>query len=164
MRLTDEDYMSLALSEARIAGALGEVPVGAVVVYEPYDLATRRRVAEPRVIARAHNLRETEKDASAHAEFLAMRKAMRELESWRLSFCTVYVTLEPCVMCAGLMHQARVSRCVFGASDLKAGATGSLYEINADTRLNHRFDVRGGVLGDECAAVLKDFFRDRRGK
>ncbi len=160
----DEEYMRIALEEARAAAQAGEVPVGAVVVHAPYDLATRRPIAAPSIIARGHNMRETMRDASAHAEFLAMQAAMRKLDAWRLEQCTVYVTLEPCIMCAGLMHQARIERCVFGASDPKAGATGTLYQINADERLNHRFDVDGGVLEDECSQILQDFFRERRRK
>lgn len=163
-RLFDEAYMRLAIEEARVAGALGEVPIGAVVVYQPVDRSTRRPLAEPRVIARAHNLRETTRDPAGHAEFLAMKEAARVLDAWRLTDCTVYVTLEPCIMCAGLMHQARVSRCVYGAPDQKAGALGTLYSINADERLNHRFDVVPGVLGDECAALLRAFFAARRKK
>ena len=111
-RALDEQYMALALEEARAAGAMGEVPIGAVVVHEPMDRGTRRPLAEPRVIARAHNRRETDRDPAGHAEFLAMKEASRVLDAWRLSDCTVYVTLEPCIMCAGLMHQARVARCV----------------------------------------------------
>lgn len=162
--MNDEDYMKMALAEARAAGAAGEVPVGAVVVHAPYDPGTRRPIAEPRVIAKAHNLRETERDASAHAEFLAMRAAMRELGAWRLSQCIVYVTLEPCVMCAGLMQQSRVERCVYGAPDPKCGALGTLYRLHDDERLNHRFEVVRGVLEDECAELLRDFFRERRRK
>lgn len=158
----DEAFMRLALEEAQLAAQIGEVPVGAVVVYAPVDKATRKPTAEPRVIAKAHNLRETDRDATAHAELLAMRAAMRELDAWRLDGCTVYVTLEPCLMCAGLMQQARLTRCVFGASDPKGGAVGSLYQLNADERLNHRFEVRAGVLESECATILKDFFRARR--
>lgn len=156
--------MAMALDEARQAAAVGEVPVGAVVVHEPYDPATRTFVGEPRVVARAHNLRETAKDASAHAEFLAMREAMRVLDAWRLADCTVYVTLEPCPMCAGLMQQSRVSACVFGAHDPKAGAVGSLYQLHDDGRLNHAFEVTGGVMEDECARILKDFFAERRAR
>ncbi len=91
-----------------------------------------------------------------------MRQAMRELDAWRLSQCIVYVTLEPCIMCAGLMHQARIERCVFGASDMKAGGLGSLYAIHEDGRLNHRFEVTAGVRGDECAQLLREFFQERR--
>ena len=114
--------MQLALEEARAAGVMGEVPIGAVVVYEPIDPATRRPLAEPHVIARACNRRETDRNPAGHAEFAAMLEASRALGAWRLSGCTVYVTLEPCIMCAGLMHQARIDRCVYGAPDPKAGA------------------------------------------
>ena len=93
-----------------------------------------------------------------------MKEAARVLDAWRLSDCTVYVTLEPCIMCAGLMHQARVARCVYGAPDQKAGAVGTLYDIHADTRLNHQFEAAGGVCEEECVALLRDFFRDRRRK
>lgn len=163
-RLADEAYMRLALDEARRAAEVGEVPIGAVVVYEPIDRATRRPLAEPQVISRAHNLRETLKSPSAHAEFLALSEAARVLDAWRLSDCTVYVTLEPCIMCAGLMHQARVARCVYGAADRKAGAVGTLYDIHADERLNHQFEAVRGVREEECAELLRDFFRARRGK
>ncbi len=162
--MTDEDYMRLALEEARRAAELDEVPIGAVVVYEPIDPATRRPLAEPRVIARACNLRETTRDPAGHAEFLAMKQASAELDAWRLTGCTVYVTLEPCIMCAGLMHQARIDRCVFGAPDPKAGALGTLYRIHEDERLNHSFEVVSGVLGDECADALRAFFARKRRK
>ena len=160
--MTDEDYMRIALDEARLAGEGGEVPIGAVVVYEPIDPGTRRLLAEPRIIARAGNRRETAKDPAGHAEFVAMLAASRELDAWRLTDCTVYVTLEPCLMCAGLMHQSRVSRCVYGAPDPKAGALGTLYQVNADDRLNHTFEVTPGVLADESAALLRTFFASRR--
>ena len=163
-RALDEQYMALALEEARAAAAEGEVPIGAVVVHEPMDRGTRRPLAEPRVIARAHNRRETDRDPAGHAEFLAMKEASRVLDAWRLSDCTVYVTLEPCIMCAGLMHQARVARCVYGAADRKAGAVGTLYDIHADERLNHQFEAVRGVREEECAELLRDFFRARRGK
>lgn len=159
---SDIAYMRLALEEADAAAAVGEVPIGAVVVYEPIDRGTRKALAEPRVIARAHNLRETAKDPTAHAELIAMREAARALDAWRLSDCTVYVTLEPCIMCAGLMHQARVRRCVYGASDRKAGALGTLYQVNADERLNHRFEVTSGVLEEECRGKLQAFFAKKR--
>ncbi len=162
--MTDEDYMQLAIDEARAAGEAGEVPIGAVVVYQPIDRGTRRPLAEPRVIARAHNRRETDRDPAGHAEFLAMEEASRVLDAWRLTDCTVYVTLEPCIMCAGLMHQARVSRCVYGAPDQKAGALGTLYAIHQDERLNHQFSVTPGVRQEECAALLRDFFASRRKK
>ena len=156
--------MRMALEEARTAGEAGEVPIGAVVVYEPIDPATRRSLAEPRVIARAGNRRERAKDPAGHAEFAAMLDASRELDAWRLTGCTVYVTLEPCIMCAGLMHQARIDRCVYGAPDPKAGALGTLYQINADERLNHTFEVTPGVLQDECAELLREFFAAKRKK
>ena len=160
--MTDEDYMRMALDEARRAAEMDEVPIGAIVVYAPVDPATRRPTAEPRVVARACNLRETTRDPAGHAEFLAMKQAAEELDAWRLTGCTVYVTLEPCIMCAGLMHQARIHRCVYGASDKKAGALGTLYSVNADERLNHTFEAVPGVLEEECAALLKDFFKSKR--
>ena len=162
--MTDEDYMRMALDEARRAAEMDEVPIGAVVVYAPVDPATRRPTAEPRVIARACNLRETTRDPAGHAEFLALKQAARELDAWRLTGCTVYVTLEPCIMCAGLMHQARIDRCVYGASDRKAGALGTLYSVNADDRLNHTFEAVPGVLEEECAALLKEIFNNKRRK
>lgn len=147
----DEKFMREALAEARAAAAVGEVPIGAVVV----------RAGE--IVARAHNRRELDQDPSAHAEFAALCAAARSLGRWRLSDCTVYVTLEPCCMCAGLMVNARVGRCVYGATDAKAGALGSLYDLNADSRLNHRFNVSVGVLADECREVLSDYFSGLRG-
>ncbi len=160
----DEHYMRLALEQARLAAQMGEVPIGAVVVAGE-DSADDGGAAHPAPLASACNRRETDADPAAHAEFLAVRAAARASGRWRLSDCTVYVTLEPCVMCAGLMHQARVKRCVFGAADPKAGALGTLYAIHADERLNHRFEVRGGVLADESAALLKGFFaRLREGR
>lgn len=164
MRMNDEAYMRMALEEARAAGEAGEVPIGAVVVYEPIDPGTRRPLAEPRVIARAGNRRERAKDPAGHAEFAAMLEASRVLDAWRLTGCTVYVTLEPCLMCAGLMHQARIDRCVYGAPDPKAGALGTLYQVNTDDRLNHTFEATPGVLADECAEVLREFFAARRKK
>lgn len=147
----DEKFMREALAEARAAVAVGEVPIGAVVV----------RAGE--IVARAHNRRELDQDPSAHAEFAALCAAAQSLGRWRLSDCTVYVTLEPCCMCAGLMVNARVGRCVYGAADAKAGALGSLYDLNADSRLNHRFNVTAGVLADECREVLSDYFSGLRG-
>ena len=150
MSTNDELFMREALAEAHVAAAEGEVPIGAVVV------------REGQVVARAHNRRETEADPSAHAEFRAIVAAARQLGRWRLSDCTVYVTLEPCTMCAGLMVNARVGRCVYGAADPKGGALGSLYRLNADTRLNHAFEVRAGVLKEECAELLQEFFAGLR--
>ena len=147
----DEKFMREALAEARAAAAVGEVPIGAVVV----------RAGE--IVARAHNRRELDQDPSAHAEFSALCTAAQALGRWRLSDCTVYVTLEPCCMCAGLMVNARVGRCVYGAADAKAGALGSLYDLNADSRLNHRFNVNAGVLAGECREVLSSYFSGLRG-
>lgn len=148
----DEKFMREALVEARAAAEVGEVPIGAVVV----------RAGE--IVARAHNRRELDQDPSAHAEFAALCAAARSLGRWRLSDCTVYVTLEPCCMCAGLMVNARVGRCVYGAADAKAGALGSLYDLNADSRLNHRFNVHAGVLADECRELLSNYFGGLRGE
>ena len=161
-RMNDEDYMRMALEEARAAAEAGEVPIGAVVVYAPVDPATRRPLAEPRVIARGRNTRETDANPAGHAEFSAMLDAARELGAWRLTGCTVFVTVEPCIMCAGLMHQARVDACVWGAPDPKAGALGTLYSVHEDERLNHNFEVRGGVLQEECSSLISDFFQARR--
>lgn len=146
----DEKFMCEALAEARAAAAVGEVPIGAVVV------------CAGEIVARAHNRRELDQDPSAHAEFAAVCAAAQALGRWRLSDCTVYVTLEPCCMCAGLMVNARVGRCVYGAADAKAGALGSLYDLNADSRLNHRFNVTAGVLADECRDVLSGYFAGLR--
>lgn len=146
----DEKFMREALTEARAAATVGEVPIGAVVV------------CAGEIVARAHNRRELDQDPSAHAEFAALCAAAQALGRWRLSDCTVYVTLEPCCMCAGLMVNARVGRCVYGAADAKAGALGSLYDLNADSRLNHCFNVTAGVLADECRAVLSSYFAGLR--
>lgn len=142
----DTAYMTLALEQARAAARLGEVPIGAVVV------------CEGAVVSRAHNRRELDHDPTAHAELIAIREASQRLGRWRLSDCTVYVTLEPCPMCAGVMHQARIARLVYGAADPKAGAVGTLYDLSDDARLNHRFDVTRGVLAEESSALLKEFF------
>lgn len=146
----DERFMRLALEEADLAASEGEVPIGAVVV------------CEGRAVARAHNRRENDADPSAHAEFSAMVAAARALGRWRLTGCTVYVTLEPCLMCAGLMVNARVDRCVYGAADPKGGALGTLYDVSHDERLNHEFEVTSGVLADQAARQLRAFFRARR--
>lgn len=148
----DERYMREALAEARAAAAEGEVPIGAVVV------------CGGAVIARAHNRREADADPSAHAEFRAMTEAARVLGRWRLTGCTVYVTLEPCCMCAGLMVNARIDRCVYGAADPKGGAAGTLYHLNNDARLNHAFPVTAGVLAGSCAELLRSFFAERRAR
>lgn len=151
-REVDEAFMRLALGEAAQAAAEGEVPIGAVVV------------CDGQVVSRAHNRREQDADPSAHAEFVALVDAARALGRWRLTGCTAYVTLEPCLMCAGLMVNARIDRCVYGAPDPKGGALGTLYDVSHDARLNHAFEVEGGVLADECGGVLRDFFRARRKK
>lgn len=146
----DERFMRLALEEARRAAAEGEVPIGAVVVLDGA------------VISSAHNRRELDHDPSAHAEFRAMTEAAQKLGRWRLSGCTVYVTLEPCLMCAGLMVNARIDRCVYGAPDPKGGALGTLFDVSHDRRLNHEFAVTSGVMADESAEILKEFFQARR--
>ncbi len=145
--------MRVALDEARIAAARGEVPVGCVLVGED-GLAA----------ARAHNLRETLNDPTGHAEIIALRWAAMDRGTWRFTGVTAYVTLEPCAMCAGALVNARVARVVYGADDPKAGAVRTLFTIGQDARLNHRFDVTAGVLGDECADVLRQFFAAMRGR
>jgi len=148
--LTDADAMRSALAQAMLAESHGDVPVGAVVVHEG------------RVIAEACNERELRTDPTAHAEVLALRIAAERLGRWRLDDCTLYVTLEPCAMCAGAIINARVGAVVFGAADLKAGAMGSLYNLAADPRLNHEPVVRHGVLTAESSALLQRFFAERR--
>lgn len=139
-------FMREAMSEAARAEAMGEVPVGAVAVFEG------------RIVARGHNLRETSQDPTSHAELIALRAAAARLGTWRLSGVTIYVTLEPCPMCAGALVNARVDRVIWGADDPKAGATVTLYGIGSDARLNHRFECVKGVLEPECAAQLRTFF------
>ncbi|MBI5525608.1 MAG: nucleoside deaminase [Deltaproteobacteria bacterium] len=145
--------MSLALREAQKAAGKGEVPVGVVVVG-----------ADGKILARAHNLRETTGDPTAHAEVLALRKSAAKQRSWRLTGCTVYVSMEPCPMCAGALVNARVSRLVFGCADPKAGACGTLFDVPQDRRLNHRVEVTSGVMREECSSILKAFFRKQRKK
>lgn len=149
--LNDEDYMRIAIQEALIAQEMNEVPVGAIVVDETGE-----------IISKAHNLKETLCSPSAHAEHIAIEQASQQLNAWRLTNCTIFSTLEPCIMCAGLMHQARIKKCVFGAYDKKAGALGTLYKIHEDTRLNHNFEVVGGVLEHECRSLLGEFFKKKR--
>jgi tRNA(adenine34) deaminase len=146
----DEQLMQLALEEARAAGAEGDVPVGAVVV------------RGDEVVGRAGNARERSQDPTAHAEILALREASRFVGSWHLEGCTMYVTLEPCAMCAGALVLARLDRLVIGASDPKAGFVGSLGDIVRDGRLNHEVEVTVGVLSEECGEVLRAFFAERR--
>jgi len=145
-------YMELALEEARAAARAGEVPVGAVVV----------RGEE--ILSRAYNLRETDNDPTAHAELIAIREAARTLGSWRLDDCTVYVTLEPCAMCAGAMILSRIDRCVYGATDPKGGFLGTLGDLSDVPELNHTFEVVPGVAEAESAALLKQFFRELRAR
>jgi tRNA(adenine34) deaminase len=146
----DVRWMTAALEEARLAEEHADVPVGAVIVHAG------------RVIAAGHNERELVQDPSAHAELLAIRRAAAVFGSWRLLDTTLYVTLEPCAMCAGAIVLARIPRVVFGTTDPKAGAAGSVLDVLAEPRLNHRPVVEGGVLADECAAVLRAFFAARR--
>jgi tRNA(adenine34) deaminase len=148
--MSDEAWMEAALELARAAGALGDVPVGAVVVHDGT------------IVGAGHNRRELDRDPLAHAELLAIGEAARTLERWRLSGCTLYVTLEPCPMCAGAIVNARLDRVVFGASDPKAGAAGTLLDVVRDPRLNHRAEVVGGVLADQSAELLRAFFAERR--
>ena len=148
---TPIEWMRLALEEARLAAMHDDVPIGCVVVSEA-----------GMELARAHNARERDADPTAHAELLALREAAAKLGTWRLEGATMYVTLEPCAMCAGAMVLARAARLVYGAADPKAGATGSLYNIVQDERLNHRLEVGSGVLADECGALLKEFFKAKR--
>lgn len=141
--------MGQALAEARLSG--DDVPIGAVVL-DPTGA----------VIGRGRNQRELHHDPTAHAEIVAMREAARAVGEWRLEGCTLVVTLEPCTMCAGAIVNARIARLVYGASDEKAGAVGSLWDVVRDRRLNHRPEVMGGVRADECAALLKEFFKEQR--
>ena len=150
--MDDREWMRLALAEARRAAELGEVPVGAVVV------------RGDELLGAGHNRREIEGDPLAHAEILALRQAAARVEGWRLLGCTMYVTLEPCAMCAGALVNSRVERLVFGASDPKAGYCGSLGDIPRDPRLNHRLLVESGVLAEECGALLRAFFQRLRGE
>ena len=142
--------MRAALAEAEIAESLGEVPIGAVVVLDD------------QIIGRGHNLREISNDPTTHAEIIAIRQAAKQLSSWRLLDCTLYVTLEPCVMCMGATILARIPQLVFGCRDPKAGAAGSLYNLAEDERLNHQIEVREGILQHECSSQLSLFFRRLR--
>ncbi|MBA2729294.1 MAG: tRNA adenosine(34) deaminase TadA [Euzebyaceae bacterium] len=149
-QLTHKVWMDRALAEARLAQAHDDVPVGAVVVQGG------------RVVAQAHNRREVEADPTAHAEILALRAAAQALGSWRLDGCSLYVTLEPCTMCAGAVVLARLPELVYGAVDPKAGAAGSLFDLVREPRLNHRVQVVTGVLAEESGALLRTFFQSRR--
>ncbi|MBM4016890.1 MAG: tRNA adenosine(34) deaminase TadA [Planctomycetes bacterium] len=148
----DDRWMHEALRLARDALAKDEVPVGCVIVHEG------------RLVGRAHNQRETLRDPTAHAEMIAITQAAEALGSWRLGGCTLYVTLEPCAMCAGAMVLARIDRLVYGACDPKAGAVRSVFRFLDEPRLNHRVAATAGVLAEECGAVLTEFFRSKRGR
>ena len=148
----DEEYMALALAEAAIAAEEDETPVGAIIV------------ANGKIIGRGHNLRESGKDATLHAEMIAIREACKNLGGWRLPGATIYVTLEPCPMCAGAMVQARIERLVYGAADPKSGAAGSVIDLVRMDALNHQMEVVAGILADESAALLKSFFAAKRKK
>jgi tRNA(adenine34) deaminase len=152
MSVSENDiyFMRLALEEAEAAFDADEVPVGAVMVQGDA------------VIARTHNRRESSNDPTGHAELLALRVAAQKLQRWRLSESTLYVTKEPCIMCAGAMVNARLGRLVYGCRDEKGGAVDSLYKLLSDNRLNHQVEVVSGILGDECAEILKRFFQERR--
>jgi len=145
-----EHYMQLAIEQARQAEAAGDVPVGAVIV------------RDGQLVAAAHNQREQLRDPTAHAEMIAITQAADAVGSWRLTGCTLYVTLEPCPMCAGAILQARLPRVVYGAADPKAGAVETLYRLLADPRMNHQTEVLAGLLGAECGKLLSDFFAEQR--
>jgi tRNA(adenine34) deaminase len=146
----DETFMKLAIEQAQIAEENGDVPIGAVIVYEN------------QIIGKAYNQREQLQDPTAHAEIIALTQAAAFLESWRLHGCTMYVTLEPCPMCAGALVLARIDRLVYGCNDPKTGAVKSLYNIVNDERLNHTINVTSGVLAEECSGLLQQFFQRRR--
>ena len=148
--MSDEEMMERALAFARMAQAIDEVPVGAVIAIGD------------RVIAAAHNEREVAHDPTAHAEMLALKSASRVLGRWRLDDATIFVTLEPCAMCAGALVNARIARLVYGAEDPKTGAVRSLFRIADDQRLNHRIAITSGVLAEPCGAILRDYFRAKR--
>jgi len=147
---SDKELMQIAIKEAKFAEENGDVPIGAVIVYEN------------QIIGKAYNQREQLQDPTAHAEIIALTQAAAFLESWRLHGCTMYVTLEPCTMCAGALVLARIDRLVYGCDDPKTGAVKSLYNIVTDERLNHIIDVTSGVLAEECSGLLQHFFRRRR--
>ena len=148
----DAFFMKEALKEATKAGKIDEVPVGAVIVIDD------------KIIARGHNLRETKKSALGHAEIIAIQKANKKLDAWRLEKATIYVTVEPCLMCGGAIIQSRIKKVVFGTKDPKGGAFGSSTNINDIETLNHHPEVVGGVLESECASIIKDYFSNKRKK
>lgn len=148
----DEKYMVIAMEEAEKARAMGEVPIGAIIVHED------------KVIGRGHNIRETTQQTLSHAELLAIQEANEVIGSWRLEDCTLYVTLEPCAMCAGAIVQSRIKRVVYGATDPKAGCAGTLMNLLTEERFNHQVEVITGVLQMECSDMLRDFFKMLRKK
>jgi tRNA(adenine34) deaminase len=148
--IDDEKYMKVALVEAQKAFDLGEVPIGAILVFED------------EIIAVGHNMRETWNDATAHAEMVVIKKACEKLGRWRLSGATLYVTVEPCPMCAGALVMSRIDRVVYGTTDYKAGAVESVFNIVGHQALNHQLAVTAGVMVDECRSIMQDFFRQRR--
>ena len=150
--MTHDQAMREAIAQARLAQALDEVPIGCVIVHDPTD----------RIIAAGFNRREIDRDPTAHAEIIALRTAGQNLGDWRLSDCTLVVTLEPCPMCAGAIVNARVPRLVYGCPDPKAGAVRTLFQLCEDSRLNHRVQVTAGVLAEECSTLLTDFFKAQR--
>ena len=147
-----EKYMKEALKEAKKAYEKDEVPVGAVIV------------KDGKIVARAHNIKETKLDTTCHAEILAIKKASKKLESWRLEGCTMYVTLEPCPMCAGALIQSRIDKVVIGTMDYKTGACGSVLNLLKDFKFNHTVQVETGILKEECESILQDFFKELRKK
>jgi len=148
----DERYMRIAIEQAKIAEENGDVPIGAVIVYKN------------RIIGKAYNQREQLQDPTAHAEIIALTQAATYIGNWHLHDCTMYVTLEPCPMCAGALVLSRMDKLVYGCDDPKSGACGSLYNIVSDGRLNHRLEVTSGVLAEECSEQLQSFFEQRRDK
>ena len=148
--MSDADYMDMALEQARTAAKTGDVPVGAVLV------------CGDEIVARARNEKERRGDACAHAEMLCLARAQKKLSRWRLTDCTLYVTKEPCAMCAGALVNCRVGRLVYGANDARFGCSGSLYDVSGDGRLNHIVETRRGVLETECAGLLTEFFSAKR--
>ena len=150
MPLMDDHFMRLALQQAQQAQAEDEVPVGAIILHQD------------RIIAAAYNQREQLHDPTAHAEMIAITQAAEAIGDWRLEHCTMYVTLEPCPMCAGAILQSRIPRLIYGATDPKGGAVNSLYSLLTDSRLNHTVQVTGGILAEECGSILTHFFRNKR--
>lgn len=150
MKTLDEKFMSLAIKEAEKSAALDEVPVGAIIV------------KDNKVIARGHNLREKSNDPTSHAEINAIRKACKKLGSWRLEDCTIYVTIEPCSMCAGTLLWTRIKKIVYGASDLKGGALGSSFSLFEVKNINHHPEIVGGILQEECGKMMSSFFKEKR--